>query len=82
MRFYYIATRLIAKEYPDSGCSIIKFIKFIDKYTIDMIESMKKRNRLLSWFNQNVSPMLRDLRVEKRLKKPTHYELLHIIANC
>ena len=80
-RLHSISQFIIFKDNPKTGCSIYKFLRFSKKFFRYMIECIYDLELFINWFKDTILPMLKDLRIEKRLKKRTHCEIINSVVN-
>lgn len=82
-RLHHITSLLIAEKIKDTeACSIFKFLKYAFKFFRVMINSLDELHTFINWFYSAIPPMLKDLCVEKRLKKKTHNQILKVVCKC
>jgi hypothetical protein len=74
-----LSNKVIQKVEPDQICSPAKFFKRAKKFCKELQSIFTYQLSLCNWFEQEIIPLIPSILIEKRMKQPTHYQLLYNI---
>lgn len=81
-KLHYISQELLLESQPEKeGSSIYKFLKLAIKFSESFFDNLSTVKDLVKWFNSTIVPILKDLAIEKRNNKPTHYQIFVATIN-
>lgn len=75
-KLFQITNEIIRRKDCNNGCSIVKFFKWIKKLSQEFRFIVQSENLLTHWFLDAIIPIIDELKIEKRLRKKTHCEIL------
>ena len=76
-RMYLIVDRSIRAADPNEGCSVQKFFNMVNKQSFSLRSIVGKMKDIDAWLNDVLAPLIPTLRIEKRLEKQTHLQVLN-----
>lgn len=76
-RMYLIVDRSIRTADPDEGCSVQKFFNMVNKHSFSIRAIAGKLKDINTWIKNVLTPLIPTLRIERRLKKPTHLQIIN-----
>ncbi len=74
---FILANRILQKECPNKNCSTSKFFKCAKRFSHELRWIVGNTQQLSKWFIERVAPLIPNIITEKRLKQPTHGQLLY-----
>lgn len=79
-RLYQVVDHSIKKAGPDEGCSIQKFYNMVNKQSFSLRSIMAKTKNIENWLQNVFIPIIPTLKIERKLKKPTHLQILNELS--
>jgi hypothetical protein len=76
-RLYQVVDHSIKTAEPDEGCSIQKFFNMVNKQSFSLRSILAKTKDIENWIRTVFIPIMPTLKIERRLKKPTHLQILN-----
>jgi hypothetical protein len=76
-RLYQVVDHSIKKAEPDEGCSIQKYYNMVNKESFSLRSILAKTKNIKNWLQNVFIPIIHTLKIERKLKKPTHLQILN-----
>lgn len=76
-RMYQTVDRSIRRADPNEGCSVQKFFNMVTKQSFSLRTIIHKLKDINTWIENILALLIPSLRIERRLKKPTHLQILN-----
>jgi hypothetical protein len=81
-KIFQVIDYCIKKAAPKEGCSVQKFFNMVNKQSFSLRNILGKLRNIKRWFKEVLIPLIPDLIIERKLKKPTHKQILNDLCQC
>lgn len=76
-KLFQVTNHIIKQMNPILGCSSVKFFKRAKRFSQTLRIAIDSTDTLINWYISTISPIILDLKIEKRLAKETHSQILN-----